>query len=325
VVDSILTSHGLGRLVKGQRVKLEETRHFEFKDIPPNSKKPISDIVEKVERYVVAFLNAEGGSIFWGINDDGIAIGVGLDYPARNRLRTEVSNKLAHIQPSSAWTPASAKVELHPVFAAPEALDPLADQHIVEVAAPATGGAHAYLTQSGECYQRTDGGIQRLNGDQLLRLIYERQLRTKLEAPSEAAATNYWGFASVMRRIERIPTVLAGANLLWVDDQPEGNLYERVALSELGAQIDLALSTSEALLFLQRKKYHAVISDMRRGAIPDEGLRMVQSMPAGTPPVVFYILDMDRSRGTPPDTFGITNRPDELLHLLLDVLERTRL
>ncbi len=325
MVNSFCIKRNLGRFVRGRRVNLEETRHYEFKAIPPNSKKPISEIVEKVERYVVAFLNAEGGSIFWDIDDDGIANGVGLDFQARNRLRTEVSNKLSHIQPSSAWTPGSAKVELHPLFGAPEALDPLEDQQVVEVAVPTTGGDHAYLTQSGECYQRTDGGIQKLNGDQLLRLIYERQLLKKLEAPSEAAATNYWGFASVMRRIEKVHSVLAGANLLWVDDQPEGNLYERVALSELGVQIDLALSTSEALLFLERKKYHAVISDMSRGAIPDEGLRMVQAMREESPPVVFYILDLDGSRGTPPCTFGITNRPDELMHLLLDILERTRL
>jgi hypothetical protein len=29
-------------------------------------------------------------------------------------------------------------------------------------------------------------------------------------------------------------------------------------------------------------------------------------------------------RGTPPGAFGITNRPDELIHLVLDVLERER-
>jgi hypothetical protein len=41
-------------------------------------------------------------------------------------------------------------------------------------------------------------------------------------------------------------------------------------------------------------------------------------------PVVFCILNLDPGRGTPGDAVGITNRPDELIHLVLDGLERVR-
>ena len=41
-------------------------------------------------------------------------------------------------------------------------------------------------------------------------------------------------------------------------------------------------------------------------------------------PVIFYVGEVDERRGPPPGSAGITNRPDELLHLVLDVLERRR-
>lgn len=41
-------------------------------------------------------------------------------------------------------------------------------------------------------------------------------------------------------------------------------------------------------------------------------------------PVVFYVGEVDPKKGTPVYAFGLTNRPDELVHLILDILERTR-
>jgi len=41
-------------------------------------------------------------------------------------------------------------------------------------------------------------------------------------------------------------------------------------------------------------------------------------------PVIFYIGYPDPSKGVPPHAFGITHRPDELLHLIMDALERVK-
>ena len=41
-------------------------------------------------------------------------------------------------------------------------------------------------------------------------------------------------------------------------------------------------------------------------------------------PVIFYIGIFDPKLGIPGGAFGITNRPDELLHLVLDALERKK-
>lgn len=57
--------------------------------------------------------------------------------------------------------------------------------------------------------------------------------------------------------------------ILWVDDRPENNVYERQAFEAQGIEFALALSTDEALELLKTNKFAAIISDMdrkRRGA-----------------------------------------------------------
>ena len=52
------------------------------------------------DEYAVAFLNSEGGRIFWGIrNDDRITVGVTLDDQQRDEVRRKVSEKLWGIRP----------------------------------------------------------------------------------------------------------------------------------------------------------------------------------------------------------------------------------
>jgi hypothetical protein len=39
--------------------------------------------------------------------------------------------------------------------------------------------------------------------------------------------------------------------------------------------------------------------------------------------VIFYLWDYKPELGTPAGAFGITKRPDKLLHLVIDALART--
>jgi len=41
-------------------------------------------------------------------------------------------------------------------------------------------------------------------------------------------------------------------------------------------------------------------------------------------PVIFYVDAIDPTKGVSPLAFGMTNRPDEFLHLTLDALERKK-
>lgn len=58
-------------------------------------------------------------------------------------------------------------------------------------------------------------------------------------------------------------------HILWVDDRPENNVYERQAFEAQGINFSLALSTYEALELLKTNKFAAIISDMGR----KEGLK----------------------------------------------------
>ena len=60
-------------------------------------------------------------------------------------------------------------------------------------------------------------------------------------------------------------------HILWVDDRPENNTYERQAFEGVGLRFTLALSTDEAFERLAQTKYAAIISDMGRREGPREG------------------------------------------------------
>ncbi len=77
---------------------------------------------------------------------------------------------------------------------------------------------------------------------------------------------------------------------------------------------------------LRHTRYHVVISDLQRAGVSDEGLRMLSEMQRYRydQPVIFYVADLDESRGTPAYALGITRRPDSLLHYVMDALERVR-
>ncbi len=118
--------------------------------------------------------------------------------------------------------------------------------------------------------------------------------------------------------------VFKSAKFLWVDDVPENNLNERQMFQQLGAVIDVSKSTDDALKILGRAEYDLVISDMTRDGCPTAGLDLLARVRASRnrTPLVFYLGVIDETKGVPAGAFGLTNRPDELLHLTVDGLAR---
>lgn len=66
--------------------------------------------------------------------------------------------------------------------------------------------------------------------------------------------------------------------VLWVDDRPENNVWERKAFEAVGITFTLALNTKEGLDQLSRRKFSAVISDMGRREGPREGYSLLDAM-----------------------------------------------
>jgi len=127
-----------------------------------------------------------------------------------------------------------------------------------------------------------------------------------------------------LRRTRQRVGLFKGVQLLWVDDHPENNLNERRMFHQLGVDIDSAKSTEEALTMLAAAEYDVVFSDMARGDEATAGLDLLRQMRqrGNKAPLIFYMGSFDPDKGIPPRAFGATNRPDELLHLTLDALER---
>jgi CheY-like chemotaxis protein len=77
------------------------------------------------------------------------------------------------------------------------------------------------------------------------------------------------------------PTLLrrAGrATILWVDDHPENNVYERQSLEALGVSFVLAKSTEEALAKVKVQHFDVIISDMGRPPDSRAGYTLLDSL-----------------------------------------------
>ena len=125
----------------------------------------------------------------------------------------------------------------------------------------------------------------------------------------------------VAERLRKAQRRVAGTRMLWIDDYPAGNKAEMSVLNGLGATIDVARSDSEARKQLDGGVYDVVLSDIKRGESQDAGIKflpVIRDAPLG-PAVIFYVRE---SKGTPDGAFGIATRPDELMHLIVDALER---
>lgn len=124
---------------------------------------------------------------------------------------------------------------------------------------------------------------------------------------------------------------LARANVLWVDDHPENNEYERRALRNLGIKTDLALSTSEALRRLNGWRYDLLISDLGRHTADeddsDAGLNLIRALREKGSGIPIIVYASSRAILKRPELIeaganGVTNRPTELIALVTGNLSR---
>ncbi|HSF31324.1 MAG TPA: response regulator [Candidatus Tectomicrobia bacterium] len=130
----------------------------------------------------------------------------------------------------------------------------------------------------------------------------------------------------VARRAERVKSLVQGARILLVNDQPNEMGEVISILRRLGATVEVQTSTAEGLQAVRHGQPDVIISDMRRPEGEDAGLQLLSQLRARETqvPVILSVAKYEPDRGVPPFAFGITNRVDELLHLTFDALERER-
>jgi CheY-like chemotaxis protein len=93
-------------------------------------------------------------------------------------------------------------------------------------------------------------------------------------------------------------------HVLWVDDRPANNTYERQAFEAIGLRLTLAQTTNSALVSLENNKFAAIISDMGRKEGPREG---------------YVLLDALRKRGdlTPFFIYAGSNAPEHQMQTVV--------
>ena len=135
---------------------------------------------------------------------------------------------------------------------------------------------------------------------------------TKAAAQSIARAT-----APRRERDETTKTVL------WVDDRPDNNIFERQALESFGLRFVLSLSTDDALAKVEQISFDAIISDMGRPPDSRAGYTLLEALRNKGDQTPFIIYASSRApehiaeanlRGGQ----GTTNRPDELFDMVLN-------
>ena len=110
-------------------------------------------------------------------------------------------------------------------------------------------------------------------------------------------------------------------HVLWVDDRPENNVYERQAFEAVGLKFSLALCTADALAAMERQKFVAVISDMGRKEGPREGYVLLDAMRAESNQTSLFFYANSNAPEHKRETRehggqGCTNNAQELFHLV---------
>jgi hypothetical protein len=157
-------------------------------------------------------------------------------------------------------------------------------------------------------------------------LLTARVTETLNNIPGRDKVTSPEGRTQVARRVARLSELTRGTRLLLVNDLPRQMQAPVKLFEEIGIIVRIAITSEQALNLLTVEHFDVIVSDMARGSTQDEGLRfLAAARKAGIDhPTIFTVGRYEPGRGTPPYAFGITNRVDELLNLVLDAIERVR-
>ncbi len=119
---------------------------------------------------------------------------------------------------------------------------------------------------------------------------------------------------------------LAEASVLWVDDNPSNNLYERKALEAVGIRFTISTSTNDALEKLRAFKYDVIISDMGRPPDKQAGYTLLaekQKLGDKTPYIIYAGSNAPehKTEARQKGAVGSTNDPQELFQLVLGAIQ----
>jgi CheY-like chemotaxis protein len=120
---------------------------------------------------------------------------------------------------------------------------------------------------------------------------------------------------------------LSRTRILWVDDHPENNTYQRNALEAVGIRFTIATSTEIALKELKFKKFDAIISDMSRSLDRFAGYTLLDNVKTMDIDVPFIIYakggngEERRKEALKKGAFASVSGPQTLFETVIRALE----
>jgi CheY-like chemotaxis protein len=158
--------------------------------------------------------------------------------------------------------------------------------------------------------------------DEAARGVREEQT---LGALAEDAAGRVLRSVEVTRNLGDRPDQVWQKRILWVDDRPGNNVYERGAFESLGLDVKTSRSTDEAMGLLENEEFGAIISDMGRPEGPREGYRLLELVRARDKRTPFFIYAGSRAPEHQREALnrgaqGTTNVAGELLDMVTAAL-----
>jgi CheY-like chemotaxis protein len=167
----------------------------------------------------------------------------------------------------------------------------------------------------------TSEGIE-LNSTGLLdHLRRAQEQRGKPQVDPDLSAIQAMKRDASERGVSKLPL----GKVLWVDDHPLNNFWERLALANIGVMVDSYTANSDALVALKMSKYDVVVSDVGRDPGTETGFDLVRTIrQAGVAvPFLFYTGTLTSELRGKAEAAGATNifdSPGPLIDAIVSTL-----
>jgi CheY-like chemotaxis protein len=187
-----------------------------------------------------------------------------------------------------------------------------------------------FLSNLGELSVKVPGGLEATakSKEAAAALGVAAATRTPTDADGSRPTADPRAIAEALPSL-RDQRRLQGSRILWVDDRPGNNVFEKQALEALGIQVDISTSTEDTLAMLSRRPYDLVISDMGRPPDALAGYTLLDRLRRAGNNIPFVIYASSRApehvrEAREHGAIGCTNLPQELVEMVTTALTPRR-
>lgn len=154
----------------GEEINKFEDRNNEFKECKGKNF-DISTACLMISSYVSAFLNTEGGTIYYGVADNGLITGIKMNRKGRDLFTQSFDNILNKFRP--AIGPSLYRMNYAPVYNKQRKVIP--DLYVIEIEVTQGDLDKIYFTHKEEAFVKRDSSVSQLKGPSLLEFSRLRQ------------------------------------------------------------------------------------------------------------------------------------------------------